>query len=115
MIDRRRFVRHPVSIEVTLSDKQGQHYRMRTRNISVGGVYLECLGGGLPQRGKVMTLAFDYPAGSGIWHRMLGRVQRTSPNGIAVNFIEFTLEDFAFLESAFNGSTPLRTSSPAAG
>lgn len=68
-----------------------------TRDISISGVFVE-LTGKAPALGALLTLTFFPTSHHPETYSMRARVQRLSSVGIAMTFVEFSLDDLSFIE-----------------
>ena len=102
MREKRVQPRANVSLEVELVKENQEITSHRTKNIGLGGMFIDSSGQELPEVGKEVELRFagDSP------YVMKARVSRVSENGIALIFVDFKFEDFMFLE------TPLKKQQP---
>lgn len=102
-MEKRRQARTAVALEVELVYAGRATGNYRTRNLSLGGVFLSGGDGSGPPVGAEVGLNFRTHAASERRHAMQARVARVEPAGIALIFREFNLDDFSFLQGALEG------------
>jgi hypothetical protein len=83
---------------------EGEELRdLRTRNVSLGGVFLEPGDYAPPPAGASVELTFRLAESAPAVHRVHARVQRSGPFGVALLFRNFRIEDFGFLQQLLTG------------
>ena len=78
--------RKRVNLEVELTHNEGVQQRCRTRDFSMGGVFLEAPVQVFPE-GVNVDLAFMIPSNGEHWHAIKARVVRTTDDGMGLAFI----------------------------
>jgi hypothetical protein len=105
LTEKRRHRRRSIQLDVELVYPEGGSSRVRTRDLSVGGLFVEAIGNQPPKVGTLLTVIFlSAPHQSGTYS-LKARVQRLTDNGIAMTFIEFGLDDLRFIETILPGSS----------
>jgi len=97
--------RSSIQLDVELVYPEGGSSRVKTRDLSIGGLFVEAVGNQPPKLGTLLTVTFlSDPHQSGTYS-LKARVQRLSLNGIAMTFIDFGLDDLRFIEAILPGSS----------
>ena len=103
MTEKRRHRRRSIQLDVELVYPEGGSSRVKTRDLSIGGLFVEVIGNQPPKVGTLLTVTFlSAPHQSGTYS-LKARVQRLTDNGIAMTFIEFGLDDLRFIETILPG------------
>ena len=105
MTEKRRHRRRSIQLDVELVYPEGGSSRVKTRDLSIGGLFVEVIGNQPPKVGTLLTVTFlSAPHQSGTYS-LKARVQRLTDNGIAMTFIEFGLDDLRFIETILPGAS----------
>lgn len=110
MTEKRQHRRSRVQLEVELTYPGGGSRRFKTRDLSIGGVFMEVTGNEPPKVGTNLTITFLSIPHEGGTNSIKARVQRLTPNGIAMTFIDFGLDDLRFIDSILSGLSRLSAS-----
>lgn len=103
MTEKRKHGRSRIRLDIELVCPGGRKIRARTRDISLGGIFIEAAGQEPPEMGAPMTVTFlslPHPGGT---YSLKGRVRRLTHDGIAMIFIDFGLDDLKFLDALLSG------------
>ncbi|MCR4301267.1 MAG: PilZ domain-containing protein [Sulfuricaulis sp.] len=98
MTEKRQHSRSLVRLEVELAYSGGGTRRAETRDLGIGGLFVELTGEPLAM-GTPLTITFLSTAHHPGPYSMRARVQRQTPDGLAMTFIEFSLDDLRFIEA----------------
>ncbi len=99
MAEKRKHRRSNIHLDVELVYPEGGSSRVKTRDISIGGFFVEAHDDRSPKVGTPLTVTFlSAPHQSGTYTLKV-RVQRLTHNGIAMTFIDFGLDDLRFIET----------------
>lgn len=96
-MEKRKQARSEIRLPVELAFRQERVTGLHTRNVSLGGALIEPGDYPPPRPGETVTVAFQDGPGGGS-RVFQGRVTRYGPEGLALVFQEFDLEDFSFLQ-----------------
>ena len=99
MIEKRKHRRSSIQLDVELVYPGGRSSRVRTRDLSIGGLFVEAIGNQPPKIGALLTVTFLSVPHQGGAYSLKARVQRLSRNGIAMTFIDFGLDDLRFIDT----------------
>ena len=105
MTEKRKHRRSSIQLDVELVYPGGGSSKVRTRDLSIGGLFVGALGNQPPKVGAPLTVTFlstPHPSGT---YSLKARVQRLTLNGIAMTFIDFGLEDLRFVETILASSS----------
>lgn len=99
MTEKRKHRRSRIQLDVELVYPEGGSSRVKTRDLSIGGLFVETIGNPPPKVGTPLTVTFlSVPHQSGTYS-LKARVQRLTHNGIAMIFIDFDLDDLRFIDT----------------
>jgi hypothetical protein len=99
LTEKRKYKRSSIQLDVELVYPEGGNSRVKTRDLSIGGLYVEAIGNPTPKAGTPLTVTFlSTPHQSGTYS-LKARVQRLTNNGIAMTFIDVDLEDLRFIDT----------------
>lgn len=99
MTEKRKHRRSSIQLDVELVYPEGGSSRVKTRDLSIGGLFVEAIGNQPPKLGTPLIVTFlSAPHQSGTYS-LKARVQRLTLNGIAMTFIDFGLDDLRFIET----------------
>ncbi len=99
-MEKRRHQRRRIQLEVELDLPGGVCTRTRTQDLSIGGLFVEATGTMPPAVGTVLSVVFLATAQlAGGTYSIRARVQRLNEEGVAMTFIDFSLEDLRFIET----------------
>ena len=105
MTEKRKHRRSSIQLDVELVYPEGECSRVKTRDLSIGGLFVEAIGNQPPKVGALLTVTFlSAPHRSGTYS-LKARVQRLTLNGIAMTFIDFGLDDLRFVETILASSS----------
>ena len=105
MTEKRKHRRSSIQLDVELVYPGGGSSKVRTRDLSIGGLFVDAIGNQPPKVGTPLTVTFlSAPHQSGTYS-LKARVQRLTLNGIAMTFIDFGLEDLRFVETILASSS----------
>jgi len=105
LTEKRRHRRSNIQLDVELVYPEGGSSRVKTRDLSISGLFVEAIGNQPPKLGTLLTVTFlSAPHQSGTYS-LKARVQRLTDNGIAMTFIEFGLDDLRFIETILPGAS----------
>lgn len=96
MMEKRRQSRSEVAVVADLIANGATYQGLATRNVSLGGVYLEP--GAYPPPRPGANVEVRFKSSSGTTRGFQARVQRSGPDGVALLFRDFDLDDFAYLQ-----------------
>lgn len=99
MTEKRIHGRNPIQLDVELVCSGDRKIRGKTRDISLGGLFIEAVGQELPAMGAPISVTFPLPPHQGGSRSLKGRVRRLTHDGIAVIFIDFGLDEMQFLDT----------------
>jgi len=99
LTENRRHPRSHVRLNVELAFPGGRTERMMTRDLSVSGFFVETKGRELPSIGTPLTVTFLSAPHHSDPYSLRARVQRQTPDGLAMIFIDFSLDDLRFIEA----------------
>lgn len=105
MTEKRRYRRSNIQLDIELIYPDGGSSRVKTRDLSIGGLFVEATGNQPPKLGTLLTVSFLSAPHQGGTYSLQARVQRLSLNGIAMTFIDFDLDDLRFIETILAGSS----------
>ena len=104
MTEKRKHRRSSIQLDVDLVYPEGGSSRVKTRDLSIDGLFVEAIGNQPPKVGTPLTVTFlSVPYQSGTYS-LKARVQRLTHNGIAMTFIDFGLDDLRFIETILASS-----------
>lgn len=104
MIEKRKHRRSSIRLDVELVYPGGGRSRVKIRDLSIEGLFVEVVGDKSPEIGSLLTIIFlSIPRQSGTYS-IKARVQRLTDNGMAITFINFGLADLRFIETILSGS-----------
>ncbi len=90
MTEKRRHKRSSIQLDVELVYPEGGSSRVKTRDLSIGGLFVEAMGNQPPKVGTSLTVSFlSVPHHSGTYS-LKARGPRLTLNGIAMTFIDFS-------------------------
>jgi len=98
-MEKRKHRRNRVHLDVDLVYPGGEKIRVKTRDLSIGGLFVEATDIEPLKEGDPLTIIFLSIPPQGITYSIKAKVQRLTQNGIAVTFIDFGLEDLQFIDS----------------
>jgi hypothetical protein len=98
LTENRRHPRSLIRLGVELVFPGGRTERATTRDLSIGGFFVESKGRELPSVGTPLTVTFLSTPRHSDPYSMRARVQRLTPDGLAMTFIDFSLNDLQFIE-----------------
>jgi len=105
LTEKRRHKRSSIQLDVELVYPEGGSSRVKTRDLSIGGLFVEAMRNQPPKIGTSLTVSFlSVPHHSGTYS-LRARVQRLTDNGIAMTFIDFGLDDLRFIETILASSS----------
>jgi hypothetical protein len=105
LTEKRKHKRSSIQLDVELVYPEGGSSRVKTCDLSIGGLFVEAIGNPPPKVGTPLTVTFlSIPHQSGTYS-LKARVQRLTHNGIAMTFIDFDLDDLRFIETTLAGSS----------
>ena len=104
MTEKRKHRRSSIQLDIELVYPDGGSSRVKTRDLSIGGLFVEAIGNQPPKVGTLLTVNFSAPHQSGTYS-LKARVQRLTLNGIAMTFIDFGLDDLRFIETILASSS----------
>ena len=105
MTEKRKHRRSSIQLDIELVYPDGGSSRVKTRDLSIGGLFVEAIGNQPPKLGTLLTVTFlSAPHQSGTYS-LKASVQRLSLNGIAMTFIDFGLDDLRFIETILASSS----------
>lgn len=110
MTEKRQHRRSRVQLDVELAYPGGGSRRFKTRDLSIGGVFVEATGNESPKVGTILTITFLSIPHEGETNSVKARVQRQNHNGIAMTFIDFGLDDLRLIDSILSGLSGLSAS-----
>jgi hypothetical protein len=103
LTEKRKHRRSSIQLDVDLVYPEGGSSRVKTRDLSIGGLFVEAIDNQPPKLGTLLTVTFlSTPHQSGTYS-LKARVQRLTHNGIAMTFIDFDLEDLRFIDTILSG------------
>lgn len=97
-MEKRKQSRAEVAVNVEMKFRDVQAQGLRTRNVSLGGVFIEPGDYPLPRKGETVTLQVVNGGAPGTGRTFRTRVARADEEGVALLFQEFDLEDFHYLQ-----------------
>ena len=98
-MEKRKHGRSSIRLEVELVYPGGGSSRVKLRDLSIEGLFVETMGGKPLEIGALLTIIFlSRPHQNGTYS-IKARVQRLTGNGIAMTFIDFGLDDLRFIET----------------
>jgi hypothetical protein len=98
-MENRWSIRKPVALDVELHYQGKPCERCKTRDIGLGGMFIEVAESVIPRYGKVeLDVHVDSGAGKKKWHRFVATVVHSSLQGLGVMFQDFTIADFRVLQ-----------------
>ena len=98
MMEKRKHSRSSIRLDAELVYPDGEKSRVKIRDLSIEGLFVETVGDRSPEIGARLTITFlSIPHQSGSYS-IKARVQRLTNNGIAMTFIDFGLDDLRFIE-----------------
>ena len=86
-----------VNVEMLYRDVHVQG--LRTRNVSLGGVFVEAGDYPLPRKGETVNLRVVDSGTPGAERNFRTRVARADEDGVVLLFQDFDLDDFEYLQS----------------
>jgi hypothetical protein len=105
LTEKRKHRRSSIQLDVELVYSEGGSSRVKTRDLSIGGLFVDAIGNQPPKVGTPLTVTFlSTPHQSGTYS-LKARVQRLTLNGIAMTFIDFGLDDLRFIETILASSS----------
>ena len=99
MTEKRKHRRSNIQLDVELVYPEGECSRVKTRDLSIGGFFVEAIGNQPPKVGTPLTVTFLSAPHQGGTYSLKARVRRLTHNGIAMTFIDFGLDDLRFIET----------------
>lgn len=99
MTEKREHRRSSIQLDVELVSPEGGRSRVKTRDLSIGGIFVEAIDNQSPKVGTPLTVTFLSVPYRGGTYPLKARVQRLTQNGIAMTFIDFGLDDLRFIET----------------
>lgn len=105
MTEKRKYRRSSIQLDVELVYPEGGSSRVKTRDLSIGGLFVEAIGNQPPQVGTLLTVTFLSALHQSGAYSLKARVQRLTLNGIAMTFIDFGLDDLRFVETILASSS----------
>ena len=104
-MEKRKHRRSSIQLDAELVYPGGGSSRVKIRDLSIEGLFVETMGDKSPEIGALLTITFlSTPRQSGTYS-IKARVQRLSDNGMAVTFINFGLDDLRFIETLLSSSS----------
>jgi hypothetical protein len=99
LTENRRHPRSQVRLDVELAFPGGRTEKAMTRDLSVGGFFVELKRHELSSIGTPLTVTFLSSPHHSEPYTLHARVQRQTPDGIAMTFIDFSLDNLQFIEA----------------
>lgn len=99
MVEKRKHRRNSVQLDVELVYPGGGNSRVKTRDLSIGGLFVDAPDTEPLKEGTSLTVIFLSDSPHGMTYSIKAKVQRLTRNGIAMTFIDFGLEDLRFIDS----------------
>lgn len=103
--ERRAFIRMRLGLDVTVAIDRRPVGRFRTRDLDLGGVFVESAGLELYPN-DVIELGFPRAGGKGRGHAFRARVVRSDEKGVALLFDEHDEASLAALRDVMVGAMP---------
>ena len=104
-MEKRKHKRSHIQLEIELVYPDGERSRLKTSDLSIGGFYVEATGNKLPELGTFLMTTFLSVSHKTGTHTIKARVQRLTHNGIAMTFVDFSLEDLQFLDAILSSTS----------
>ena len=97
-MEKRKHPRSQVSLNVELAFPGGRTRNATTRDLSIGGFFVESKENESPSIGTPLSVTFLTTPHHADPYSIRARVQRLTPKGFAMTFIDFSLDDLRFIE-----------------
>ena len=98
-MENRWSIRKPVALDVELYYQGKACACCKTRDIGLGGMFIEMAESMIPRYGKVeLDVHVDSGGGNQRQHRFVATVVHSSVQGLGVMFQDFTIADFRILQ-----------------
>jgi len=97
-VEKRTQSRTEIALAVVMSYGDNQRWLVTTRNVSLGGVFIEPGQYPLPRPGATVTLSMPGKTVGAAKRHMQARVARSGPEGVALVFGEVDRDEFEFIQ-----------------
>ncbi|NOZ09613.1 MAG: PilZ domain-containing protein [Gammaproteobacteria bacterium] len=97
-MEKRKQSRAEVVVNVEMHYRDIHAQGLRTRNVSLGGVFVEAGDYPLPRKGETVNLQVVNGGAPGTGRNFRTRVARSNEDGVALLFQDFDLDDFEYLQ-----------------
>jgi len=97
-VEKRAQSRTAISLAVVMSYGGNQRWLVTTRNVSLGGVFIEPGQYPPPRPGETVTLSMPGKTVGAAKRHMQARVARSGPDGVALVFGEVDMDEFEFIQ-----------------
>ena len=98
MVEKRRQARSEIAVNVEMHFRDVRIEGLRTRNVNLGGVFIEPGDYPLPRKGESVTMQVVDNKNPDNNRSFRTRVARANEEGVALLFSDFDLDDFQYLQ-----------------